>query len=147
MTLTNAPPLRQRLHGLAAFLPLFEHPDFSFGHWNDPKEPSPGVMTMPYFCFSGNAEAFIRAAYDLGWVRTDFNWPEWAHTPKAETLRDNPRCMARATPDQLSRLLTVVIRQERFCEGALESAFTSGLLTAICRRAAHLESETDDGGS
>lgn len=147
MTQTIAPTLRQRLHGLAAFLPLFEHPDFSFGHWDESKEAEPGVMTMPNFCFPGNAEAFIRRAYALGWVQTDFSWPEWAQTPEARQLRDDPRCMARATPDLLSRLLTVVIRQERFCEGALESAYASGLLTAICRRAAHLESETDDGGA
>lgn len=102
-------------------------------------------MTMPYFCFSDAADGFVRAAYDLGWVRTDFNWPDWAHSPEAEHLRDDPECMACATPDQLSRLLTVVIRQERFCEGALESAFESGLLTAICRRAAQLESEIDEG--
>ncbi|WAI02049.1 DUF6508 domain-containing protein [Methanogenium organophilum] len=101
-------------------------------------------MTMPDFCFSDDADAFVRMAYTHGWVNTDFNGPDWVHTAEAEGLRDDPRCMACATPDQLSRLLTVVIRQERFCEGALESAFESGLLTAICHRAAQLESETGE---
>jgi len=49
--------------------------------------------------------------------------------------------MERATPEQLSGLLTVVIRQDRFCEGSFEVAFASGLLTNICRRAAQLEQE------
>ena len=117
----NPPPLtlKQRLHSLAGFLPRFEDPEFTFGSWSESKEREPGVMTMPYFCFSDAADAFVRAAYDLGWVRTDFNWPDWAQTPEADHLRDDPECMACATPDQLSYLLTVVIRQERFCEGAL----------------------------
>lgn len=139
------PPLKDRLHGIAAFLPLFEHPGFTFGDWDEPEYAEPGVTPMSDFNFSGVAYAFNKTAYDLGWVRTDFNWPDWAHTPEAERLRDDPRCMARATPDQLSCLLTVIIRQERFCEGALESAFASGLLTAICRRAAQLEAEIGDG--
>jgi hypothetical protein len=33
-------------------------------------------------------------------------------------------------------LLTAIIRQDRFCEGALLSAFDSGLILGIVRRAA-----------
>lgn len=138
-------PLKDRLHGIAAFLPLFEHPGFTFGDWDEPEYVEPGVMTMPNFNISGVAYAFNKTAYDLGWVRTGFNWPDWAQSPEAIRLRDDPESMARATPDQISCLLTVIIRQERFCEGALETAFESGLVTAICRRAAQLESEIDDG--
>ena len=148
MTQMNSPsplPLKDRLHVIAAFLPLFEHPGFTFGDWDEPEYVEPGVTTMSDFQFSGVAYAFIKTAYDHGWVCTDFNWPDWAHSPEAEGLRDDPVKMANATLEQLSRLLTVVIRQERFCEGALESAFESGLLTAICQRAAQLESVTADG--
>jgi hypothetical protein len=144
MEQNNAPTLKHRLHCLAAFLPIFEQPDFTFGSWSGSNEGEPNVITMPYFMFSRDANAFVQSAYDLGWVQRGFNWPEWTHTPEARDLRDDPKKMTRATPDQLSRLLTVIIRQERFCEGSIESAFESGLLTAICRRAAHLESETDD---
>jgi len=62
-----------------------------------------------------------------------FNWIE---TPEVMELRDSPDAIAQATTEQLSHLLTVLIRQERFCEGSLESAFGSGLLTGIVRRAA-----------
>ncbi len=141
MTHQKTLTLQQHLHGLAAFLPQFEQPGFCFGHWEGGEETEPGVLTMPYFSFSAVASKFIRAAYDLEWVRLDFDWPAWAQTPEAVQFRDDARAMSNATPEQLSRLLTTVIRQDRFCDGELAEAFESGLLTAICRRAAELESE------
>jgi hypothetical protein len=49
--------------------------------------------------------------------------------------------LAKATPDQLAHLLTTIIRQDRFCEGELDVAFKSRLLTRIVRRAAELAKE------
>ena len=40
--------------------------------------------------------------------------------------------------------LTVLIRQDRFVEGALASAFKSGLLTGIVRRAAAMVRAPDE---
>jgi hypothetical protein len=38
-------------------------------------------------------------------------------------------------------LLTTLIRQERFCQGSLEVAYDSGLLTGILQRAASMLDE------
>lgn len=54
---------------------------------------------------------------------------------EAKRLRDDA-VLANATPEQLARLITVCMRQDRFVKGALESAFTSGLLTRIRERVA-----------
>ena len=59
------------------------------------------------------------------------------------SLQDDARALAQATPEQLARLLTVCVREDRFCEGALESAFESGLLTRILERAAVLLRELE----
>jgi len=80
--------------------------------------------------------SFEQIAYGLGWVILDFDWPTWKQTPEAISLRDDDQALAQATPEQLARLLTVCIRQDRFCEDALESAFESELLTRILERAA-----------
>ena len=66
-------------------------------------------------------------------------------TPEALTLRDSPASLAKATPDQLSHLLTVLIRQDRFAEGSLVASYESGLLTGILRRAAVLAGESGGG--
>lgn len=127
--------LAERLRGLATFLPSFQAPGFEFGYWTEPPSEEPGVLILPYFSLGEVASSFHQRAYDLGWVMRDFDWPAWKQTPEAETLRDDVQALAQATPEQLARLLTVCIRQERFCEGALEAAFQSGLLTRILERA------------
>jgi hypothetical protein len=86
----------------------------------------------------GFVEAFIDTAYRVGLVETGFDWPRWMRTEEARGLRDDPGRLARATPKQLSRLLTVLIRQDRFTGGSLLAAFDSGLVTAILRRAREL---------
>ena len=133
-------PLRERLHALAEFLPHFESPGFEFGHWECPVSEEPDVIVMPYFVLGSVALTFYKMAYDMDWVRDD-NWGSWMGTPEAASLRDDPAALARATPEQLAKLLTVLIRQDRFCEGALESAFETGLLTSITRRASALDAE------
>src|SRR5438552_1870522 len=82
------------------------------------------------------ADAFVQAAYDFGWVeREKFDWPKWKDTGEAKQLRDDSVALAKATPEQLAKLLTVCIRQDRFAEGTLQAAFETGLLTRILQRA------------
>lgn len=99
-----------------------------------------GVFQMPYFSMSKEAIEFQEAAYEYGWV-IRLEWAAWKETPEAERLRDDPAYLATATPEQLENLLTVCIRQDSFCEGALAGAFDTGLLTGIPRRAAALSEE------
>lgn len=128
--------LVEKLRGIVAFLPSVQTPGFKFGHWTEPPSDQPGAIMLPYFSLGEVAWSFEQRAYDLGWVMRDFDWPTWKQTPEAETLRDDVQALAQATPEQLARLLTVCIRQDRFCEGALQGAFESGLLTRILERAA-----------
>lgn len=126
-------PLQERLQALADFLPLFEEPGFEFGEWDD------------YYSFSDTAISFYKMAYDMGWVILGYAWSDWMVTDEATRLRDDPAALAAAAPEQLARLLTVVIRQDRFSEGSLAGAYHSGLLTGIVRRAAVLVRALDGG--
>ncbi len=141
MTEANTDLLRQRLRRLSSYLPHFEADGFQFGRWTSSDASRPGEFVMPTFEFSAVASEFIHAAYDAQWVQKNFDWSKWMAEPEATSLRDDPAVLARATPDQIARLLTVLIRQERFCEGSLASAHKSGLPGGILRRAAALESE------
>lgn len=134
-------PLKERLKALAAFLPEFTHADFSFGEWQGLERTASGALTFPFVTWSDGVRRFVEAAYEFGWVRGDVDWIEWKGTPGATALRDDRSAVAGATPDQLAKLLTVVIREDRFVEGALNSAYASGLLTAIIQRAATLAGE------
>ena len=129
------PALKDRLDALAEFVPRFESPDFQFGQM----EVKPGIM--PSYSFSDDALRFIQVCTDMKWVQP-FDWGEWKESSEAVQLRDEPGALEAATPEQLERLLTVLIRQERFVDGALESAFESGLLVGILKRAAALAKDT-----
>ncbi len=126
--------IKERLEALAAFLPDFESPGFEFGHMDK----APGGM--PYYNLSPVASRFVHTCYKMGWV-LNFDWVQWKDSPEATELLRNPEAMEAATPDQLGRLLTAIIRQDRFAEGALGAAFDSGLLTAIIRRIAVLAAD------
>ena len=129
------PALKDRLDALAEFIPRFESSDFQFGQMVI----EPGIM--PYYSFSDDALSFIQVCTDMKWVQP-FDWGEWKETSEAAQLRDEPGALEDATPEQLERLLTVLIRQERFVDGVLDSAFESGLLVGILNRAAALAKDT-----
>ncbi len=80
-------------------------------------------------------DEFVQVAYQYEWVSSDVNWVEWKQTSEAQRLRDEPDALFQASEHDLVCLLTTCIRQERFCEGSLESAYESGLLTGILQRA------------
>lgn len=134
MTRLSSRSVKQRLQRLGEFSLIFDEKDFRFGKMvvTDART---GKLTMPYYSFSSEADAFINTCYDCGWVLTDFDWPAWQNTPEAVKLRNNTGTFASATSDQIAKMLTVLIRQERFSDGTLAGAFKSGLLGAILRRA------------
>lgn len=113
---------RERCAALAAFLPDLEAEGFAWERWGR---------------LHPRAAALVQHCDAAGWVRP-FDWAAWARTPEAETLRDDPTAMASATPEQLSRLLTTIIRNDRFSRGVLAACFESGLIVRILRRAKQL---------
>ncbi len=135
-------PLAARLERLAGFAVVLEAPAFVAGELVAPAS-APGILTMPYARFHPEVDRFVSIAYEDGWVRSDFAWGEWSKTPEAQSLRDDPEVLATATVDQLAKLITVLVRQERFSEGSLMGAFGHGLVLGIVRRAGVLMEGTD----
>jgi hypothetical protein len=121
----------ERLMALADFLRVFTREEFSFGEYIQP-EPRDGVMIMGYFRYAPEVRDFTAKMRKYGWGDRNFNWPDWKQTKEAAQLRDDSEILAQATDEQLSKLLTVVIRQDRFVEGGLASAYDSGLLMLWC---------------
>ncbi len=120
---------------LADFLPDLQAADFSAGKLVEPRLLKDGVFNIPYVNLSGTANAFFEVAYANGWVRNDIPWMDWLATEEAKGLFSSPDRVASASGEQLSRMLTVCIRRDRFCEGALMADFESGLILRIVLRA------------
>ena len=133
---------RNRLEKLSSFASLFTRDGFKFGERVPLKELGEGITEMPYTILGDTALAFVEACYEADWVM-DFDWPEWIRSGEANGLTELAAVRERATPLDLAKLLTALIRQDRFVEGALMGAFESGLLTAITERAATLLASGD----
>jgi hypothetical protein len=131
-----------RLRRLAAQLPKLESAEFTFGEWVDAWTDAEGVIHMPWYRLSPQAEAFLAALGEGGWV-TPFDWMAWIASPAGKALASSPRAVATASEDDLGRLLTAIVRSDRFNEGSLAGAWESGMLTAIVRRARELADEED----
>jgi len=114
---------------LAGWTPRPRAPDFPVGEWSAPDR------SFPFFSFSDEASEFVRALYDHEWIVAGFDWPTWSRSREAEMLYGDRDAISSASPQQLAKLITFLVRQDRFCEGFLAEAFETGLVSAICERA------------
>lgn len=133
---------RLALESLAAFLDRLSDPSFEVGEWISPSSVRDDVTHMPYVRYAEVSQQFIEAAYDSQWLDTDIDWPEWASSPEATRLIADPSALASAEAKDLSRLLTVCIRRDKFSEGSLFNDFESGLILRIVQRAASIVEQT-----
>jgi hypothetical protein len=124
----------EQLQRLAAWADRFASQAFTFGDWVPSTARDDGVIELGWFEMSDEAQAFVSVMYDLGWVY-DFDWGRWLGTEDGRRLSGGPEAVAFATAGDLAKLLTAIIRSERFSDGSIAGAFESGLLLAICRRA------------
>ena len=130
----TTPPPEDRLRRLAAWADRFADPSFSVGEWVPSTTGADGVIHLGWFERSEAAQEFVSEMYRLGWVYS-FDWMAWLQTPEGHRLSSGPDPVATATTEDLARLLTAIIRGDRFSEGQLDGAFRSGILQAIARRA------------
>jgi Family of unknown function (DUF6508) len=140
----RAVDIPDRLRALANLVPILESGDVDFGHW-EVTPPTGGVHHLPYYKFGPVADAFTAAVGRGGWVIIGFDWRTWLEADEGRAFRDRPEAVAAATPDQLAKLLTAIVRSDRFVEGSIAGAFESGLLARIARRATALLAEVEPG--
>lgn len=95
------------------------------------------MIRMPWLQYSSAINRFVDEMYRLGWV-VPFNWSQWAASPEGRRLLWDPEAIASASVEDLARIITTIVREDRFSEGALDDAFECGVLTAIARRAGEL---------
>lgn len=127
----------ENLKALADFWPVFANPKFRWEIENTIEPKSKKEFTMPQRIWDKEATAFHKMVYEQEWV-VDFDWTGWVETKEFKKMMDSQNGIETATPVQLAKLITALVRKERFCEGTLSEAATSGLLERITRRASQL---------
>jgi hypothetical protein len=126
------------LQELAKFTDEFRQPDARarFSTLVRPPPTSDGYVSMPYESYGPLGTAFLTALKKGDWLlASPFSAVEWMGSAEGKTFTRDPTAIADATPEQLARVLTALVRQERFSEGTLSAALDSGILVAIVSRA------------
>ncbi len=131
---TPTPITEEGLRVLAEWVPRLASPDLDFGHWVISEPDQDGVLQMPWYDYSPDALRFMAEASGAGFVQP-FDWMSWMGTPEGRALVADPTRVAAVDAEDLRRLLTAIIRGDRFMEGNVVGAFESGMLLAIARRA------------
>ena len=129
-----------RLRRLAGPLPAIEGEGFIPATFPAPQG------QMPYARFADELEELHRLVYADDWVRYDLGWPTWMASSEARVLLADPAAMSAATPEQLARVLSVIVRLERFSDGTMAGAVRSGRV-AGATPAAGCGPGGGDGGS
>ena len=131
---TPTPISDDGLRVLAGWVPRLASRDLDFGHWVISEPDQDGVMQMPWYDYSPDALRFMAEVSGAGFVQP-FDWMAWMAAPEARALTADPTRVATVDGEDLRRLLTAIIRGDRFMEGNVAAAFESGMLLAIARRA------------
>lgn len=130
----------EQFDAITRFIPIFESEGFVFSETIEATQTVDGYWIMGGTFPGDDARDFVNACSGNDWVRP-FDWNTFSQTNEARQLRDDPEKLAQADEDQLVKLLTIVIRKNRFCEGELDNAFRSGLILGILKRAERLAGE------
>ncbi len=121
-----------------------------FGGWTETTRDD-GTTSLGWARLSPHGEAFLQACRDTQ-VVAPFDWPRWKDGPGARYGPDRS-AIDTASLEDCRRLLTVLVRQDRFVEGLLLGALDDGLVHRILRRVAVLVGDdagttgTPDGGT
>jgi hypothetical protein len=115
-----------QIESILKFLPIFEAPDYQFGHWSIT---SNGMS--PSFNFSAEVNCFIQTLYKED-IIVRFDWSNLYR--EAFLYQTGLVTIQQADIITLRKLLTAHIRADRLVEGHLAKLFEGGYITAILRR-------------
>ncbi len=118
---------------LFSLIPKIEEAD-SFGKMAGGDEISPGTVEMPYWDWSDITQSFVKTAYELNIV-LNFDWGEW---PEGKAMLQNEsQDFDNLDLVALCKLLTTIIRADRFSDGYLISRFENGTILKIIKSVKH----------
>ncbi len=102
----------------------------SFGEWSGGSSGDQGASQMPWCTPAAVVKRFLEAVYGIP-IIISFDWGSWDEGRRMvgddEFNYDSVDLLTKC------RLITAIVRNDRFCEGVLVSAFESGLMLKILR--------------
>ncbi|MBK9248771.1 MAG: hypothetical protein IPM69_11805 [Ignavibacteria bacterium] len=102
--------------------------EINFGNLHGMKEGTGGQLYAPYWESSEVVSRFIKLVYEMHIVFS-FNWMEWEQGN--EILRNNAQNYDSLDSLTLCKLITTIVRADRFNDGYLIRCFEEGIVQKI----------------
>jgi hypothetical protein len=100
----------------------------TFGKLVGAQKHEDGSVAFPYWCESEIVSKFFNTTYMLGLV-VAFDWSAWHEG--IEILNEKHELIEELEVEDLCKLLTIMLRSDKFCEGYLVNCFERGLVERI----------------
>ena len=100
----------------------------SFGEMKGGDKNPDGTINMPYINSAKVVDDFFHLSHEIGIV-PEFDWTSWSKG--REIINDSETDYSKLDTETLCKLLTVIIRTDRFNEGFLVSCFENGIILKI----------------
>lgn len=126
-------PTRRALAAVCAFALRFDESGFVAGKWISPEPLEDGVTPFPYWSASEDVAQWEAALYEHHIVWS-FDWTEPDWTRQMRHYHADPNLLGRAPVLTVRKVLTTLVRADRFCEGTLARAFERGVPQAAMQR-------------
>jgi hypothetical protein len=101
-----------------------------FGEMKAGEKDKDGVIQMPFIHASPVVSRFSQIVYDLP-IIISFDWGKW-HEGREIVNNNNFNFNSIDIPTKC-KIITAIVRNDRFCEGALNTAFESGFILKILK--------------
>jgi hypothetical protein len=99
-----------------------------FGKLTGSQKLADGSVSFPYWSEGEVVSKFYNTAYMLGLV-VAYDWAAWHEG--IDMLNDNHEAIDEFEIEDLCKLLTIMIRCDKFCEGYLVNCFERGLVVRV----------------
>lgn len=120
---------KQQWKPLIDLIPIIEKTE-KFGEVGGGDQDDEGVFTLPYFIPSQVVVRFEEIVYCIP-IIINFDWGTWDEGRKI--LNKNDFNFDTIDIPTKCKLITAIVRNNRFCDGALVSAFESGIILKILK--------------
>jgi len=101
-----------------------------FGRYQGIAETEEGVFTLPYWITGDLIDRFVKIVYEMP-IIISFDWAAWDEGRRiANDLDFDYNTIDIPTK---CKLITAIVRNDRFCDGALAEAFESGWMLKVLK--------------
>lgn len=132
-----------QVKALTHFIEPFESTGFRFSTYSPPVQDKDGYWCSGHNAVSLTGDAFVQALIDNGWGTVNFDWPTFVNGPEYRGLVKAPDGFDDATSEQIAKVITSILRRDRFADGWLTSAFEDGTVLRMLKRLKVIETEME----